>query len=158
MAGQTLEPLDLLLRVATEADARQIAAWGYAPLADTERLLDRDRAYYSIANSAGDVVGCCCFGPEARVAGGDYSAPGLDLAAWLRPDLTGFGRGARFVATVATFARALFGPLTFRVSAPADSQAALRACRRAGFQSIGSFSTAGGGAYVQLALDGSRWG
>jgi GNAT superfamily N-acetyltransferase len=134
--------------VTTEDDARLIGAWG-AELADAARLLDRDRAYYSIVNPEGEVVGCCCFGPEARPAGAGYSGPGLDLAAWLRPDLRGFGRGARFVVTILTFARGLFGPLTFRTSVSTTSAAALRACRRAGFQPLASFSTPAA-TYVQL--------
>ena len=143
-------PLDLLLRVMTADDARQVAGWGYAELADFSRLLDRDRAYYSVANSEGEVVGCCCFGPEARQPGGDYAAPGIDLAAWLRPDLTGFGRGARFAATVLTFARALFGGMPLRVSVSAIDKRALRACRRAGFQPLASFHDAGGRLWRQL--------
>lgn len=144
-----LAPLDLLLRVTTEADARQIAGWGYAALADANRLLDRERAYYSIINPADEVVGCCCFGPESRVEGGDYSTPGLDLAAWLRPDLTGFGRGARFVGTVLTFARGLFGSIGFRTTVPAHDNGALRACQRAGFRRTGAFRRADGAEFVQ---------
>ena len=149
MSGRA-EPLDLLLRVMTGDDARQVAGWGYAELADTGRLLDRDRAYYSVANSEGEVVGCCCFGLEARQPGGDYAASSIDLAAWLRPDLTGFGRGARFVATVLTFARALFAGMPLRVTAPAANKRALRSCRRAGFQPLASFSDAAGREWRQL--------
>ncbi len=145
-----LAPLDLLLRVTTEEDARLIARWGYPALADTDRLLDRDRAYYSVTNPAGEVVGCCCFGPEARCPQGDYSSPGLDLAAWLRPDLTGYGRGARFAATILTFARALFGPLAFRTTVVASDTHTLTICRRAGFRTLSKFKTESGAEYVQL--------
>jgi GNAT superfamily N-acetyltransferase len=145
-----LKPLDLLLRVMTEADARQVAGWGISDLSDLPRLLDRDRAYYSVANAADDVVGCCCFGPEARREGGDYSGSGLDLAAWLRPDLQGFGRGARFVVTILTFTRALFGALPFRTVVPTGSRAAMRACRRAGFREMATFTGSDGIEYAQL--------
>jgi RimJ/RimL family protein N-acetyltransferase len=137
----------------TEDDAREVAGWGYATLAGLAPLLDRDRAYYSIANAEGEVVGCCCFGPEARQPGGDYAAPGPDFAAWLRPDLTGFGRGARFVITVLTFARALFGALPFRTTVPAANQPALYACRRAGFRPILTFTAADGAKYLQLGWE-----
>ncbi|HLG69377.1 MAG TPA: hypothetical protein VK009_03025 [Chloroflexota bacterium] len=156
MAVGQLVPLDLLLRVTTEDDARLIAAWAYAGLADQARLLDRDRAYYSVVNPAGEVVGCSCFGPEARREGGDYSGPGLDLAAWLRPDLTGFGRGARFVATILTFARGLFGPLTFRTTVPAADARTLRACRRAGFRTAASFHSPDGAEHLQLLFDSAK--
>lgn len=152
-ANASLEPLDLLLRVLTEEDARQVVGWGYAALAELTPLLDRDRAYYSVANAAGEVVGCCCFGPEARQPGGDYTAPGLDLAAWLRPDLTGFGRGTRFVATVITFARALFGPLPLRVTVPRKDHRALHACAQVGFRPVGRFGGHGATAYVQLVWE-----
>ena len=148
-----LAPLDLQLRVTTEDDARQVFGWGYPTLADMARLLDRDRAYYSITNAAGEVVGCCCFGPEARLPGGDYASPGLDLAAWLRPDLIGFGRGARFVLTVLTFARALFGPLAFRATVASGNRRGLRACRRAGFRPRASFTGPDGAEYQQLVFD-----
>ncbi len=145
-----LKPLDLALRVITEDDAARIGAWGYAALADRARLLDRDRAYYAVVNPEGEVVGCCCFGPEARVPGVEYVATGLDLAAWLRPDLTGFGRGARFVATVLAFAQALFGRLTFRVTV--CDERAFRACRRAGFLPLASCLAPDGIEYLQLAI------
>jgi RimJ/RimL family protein N-acetyltransferase len=150
-----LAPLDLLLRVTTEDDAQLIARWGYPALADTSRLLDRDRAYYSVTNPAGEVVGCCCFGPEARHPDGDYSAPGLDLAAWLRPDLTGYGRGARFVATMLTFARGLFGQLAFRATVAAANKPALTACRRAGFRTVGRFRAEDGAEYLHLLFSPS---
>jgi RimJ/RimL family protein N-acetyltransferase len=139
--------------VTTEDDARLIGGWGYAGLGGPARLLDRERAYYSVVNPAGEVVGCCCFGPEARRDGGDYGGPGLDLAAWLRPDLCGFGRGARFVATILTFARGLFGPLTFRTTVPAGDVRTVRACRRAGFRPAGSFPCADGAEWLLLLFD-----
>lgn len=154
MAAGPLTPLDLLLRVTSEDDARQIVTWGYPALADASRLLDRERAYYTVTNPAGEVVGCCCFGPEARMPGGDYSGPGLDLAAWLRPDLTGFGRGAHFVVTILTFARGLFGRLVFRATVGAAEKRTLRACGRAGFLRLAAFTAEDGQDYLQLLFEG----
>ncbi|MBV8084158.1 MAG: N-acetyltransferase [Chloroflexi bacterium] len=159
-------PLDLQLRVMTEADARQVAGWRYpepygvfalGPEA-VPRLLDRERAYYSVVNSEGDLVGFCCFGPEARVDGGEYGTSGLDVAAALRPDLTGFGRGARFAATILTFARGLFGPIVFRVTVPARDARALRVAQQAGFVPAVGFRGSRGRRYVQLLLDRARIG
>ena len=37
------------------------------------------------------LIGFCCFGPDARVTGFAYDEDSLDIGAGLRPDLTGRG-------------------------------------------------------------------
>jgi ribosomal-protein-alanine N-acetyltransferase len=90
----TFNPMD-------EASARLIPEWRYdAPYdiynvapGDVEKemqlLLDPQNAYHTITDEHGDLVAYCCFGLDAQVPGGDYSAAALDIGLGVRPDLTG---------------------------------------------------------------------
>src|SRR5690242_17423923 len=97
--------------------ATAILTWEYPPPydiynvgperrgAESARLIDPANSYRA-AFSGEDLVGFCCFGPDARVAGGDYRAAALDLGAGLRPDLTGRGEGSAFLREVTHVASA----------------------------------------------------
>src|SRR5262245_11009242 len=52
-------------------------------------FVDPRNMYYQIEGERGDFVAFCCFGWDAQVAGGDYSAEALDVGLGVRPDLTG---------------------------------------------------------------------
>jgi ribosomal-protein-alanine N-acetyltransferase len=56
-------------------------------------LTDPAMGYYSVWDEVGELVAVRCFGPDARVPGGDYSAEALNTGGGLRPDLTGRGLG-----------------------------------------------------------------
>lgn len=73
------------------------------------------------------------FGSDARVPGGDYSTPGLDIGLGVKPSLIGRGRGRRYVEAVVGFAREAFDVEPLRVTIAAQNQAALRVWSLAGF-------------------------
>jgi ribosomal-protein-alanine N-acetyltransferase len=131
-----------------ESSARAVLAWRYAPPYDVYNaapggvalaaLLDPDN-HYLVALRARAVVGFCCFGPDARVAGGDYSAEALDVGAGLRPDLTGRGSGAAFLGAVVALAARHAGARRLRATVAAFNVRALQACARVGFREAGRF-------------------
>lgn len=140
----------------TEADARAILAWRYdepyaiynADPATIEEsiaaLLDPANAYFAALGLDGAVVGHCCFGPDARVPGGDYADPdALDVGLGLRPDLTGGGQGQCFVRAVLAFGRARFAPTRFRLTVAAFNVRAQRVYARAGFGVVNRFARGG---------------
>jgi RimJ/RimL family protein N-acetyltransferase len=140
-------------RLISEEDARAILQWRYeAPYSiynpdpanleeDLEGFLDPRYAYHSIATEQGELVGYCCFGPDARVPGGDYSRDALDVGAGLRPDLTGRGLGPGFLNAILDFAEEKFEPAAFRATVAAVNRRALRAWEKVGFQPVATFAS-----------------
>lgn len=135
----------------SEANARAIASWRYQPpydlynpnSGDTEQVvqgfLDPENAYYSITDENGDLVAYCCFGPDGQVPGGDYRLSALDIGLGVRPDLTGLGRGRRYVRAVLEFARRTFAPVALRVTVAQFNRRALRVWEKAGFRRVQAF-------------------
>ena len=129
----------------TEGEARDILDWHYpspydiydAPpdraQASLRSLLDPANAYFGISNMQGELQAFCCFGPDARVPGGDYSTEALDVGLGLRPDLAGQGRGSEFVQALLDFASGEFLPAAFRVTVAQFNERALRVWEKAGF-------------------------
>lgn len=138
--------MTLQFRPITASDAHTISDWRYkSPYEiynpDPEHvpellaaMLRPEYAYHTITDEAGDIVGFCCFGPDARVPGGDYQTPALDIGMGMRPDLTGRGQGHIFVKAVLNFARLHFDSTTFRVTIAAFNQRAQRVWKKIGFQ------------------------
>lgn len=136
--------------------ARAVLSWRYDPpydlynadpakqAADLATLLDPANRYYVATDAAGDIVGYCCFGADARVAGGDYAdATLLDVGLGLRPDLTGHGSGPAFVRAVLAFGRTTLGARRYRLTVAAFNERAIRAYERVGFRTIGRFRRGG---------------
>lgn len=134
-----------------EASARETLTWRYEPPHDfynpdpakadesVQAFLDPRNAYHAITDDDGDLVGYCCFGLDARVPGGDYSADALDVGLKMRPDLTGQGRGLGFVTAILDFARQIFAPRAFRVTVAAFNRRATRVYEKAGFERVQVF-------------------
>jgi RimJ/RimL family protein N-acetyltransferase len=148
--------MDVTFRPMTETDARAILAWRYDepyaiynadPTAREEgiaALLDPANAYFAAVSPDDGVVGYCCFGPDARVPGGDYADPdALDVGLGLRPDLTGGGQGLGFVRAMLAFGRAHFAATRFRMTVAAFNVRAQRVYARAGFGVAGRFTRGG---------------
>jgi [ribosomal protein S18]-alanine N-acetyltransferase len=102
-------------------------------------LLDPDNAYQTLRDERGDIVAFCCFGADAQVAGGDYSATALDVGLGVRPDLTGQGHGLDYVLAVLAFAAAQFNVAVFRVTIALFNQRARRVWEKAGFVEVHRF-------------------
>lgn len=146
-----------------EASAREIVSWLYDPpyevyncdpnaLEETvQGLLKPHYHYYSVWNEAGELIGYRCFGEDGRVPGGDYHAAALDMGGGLRPDLTGQGRGGRFMEAAFAFARRHFAPVAFRATVAAFNTRALRVCEQVGYRQVQTFvSTHTGQLFVVL--------
>ncbi|NUM43871.1 MAG: GNAT family N-acetyltransferase [Anaerolineales bacterium] len=133
--------------------AREIASWQYPPPYDVysyapnqleenvEWLLTPHFHYYTVWNKQGELVGYRCFGEDARVPGGDYSADALDMGGGLRPDLTGMGLGARFMEAAFAFAKEQFAPTAFRATVMAFNKRALSVCTRVGYRQVQQFES-----------------
>jgi ribosomal-protein-alanine N-acetyltransferase len=160
--GFTFLPMD-------ETSARAVLAWRYEgpykqyntdpdEMEDTVRvLLDPQNAYYRIEDEAGNLAGYCCFGPDARVPGGNYRGEALDLGLGVRPDLTGRGRGLAYVEAALDFARWTFGPTEFRVVVAEWNKRALRVWQKAGFLPVQTFARSQDGmAFVILKKQENR--
>lgn len=133
------------------ADAQAIVTWQYQPPYDfynrdasaiaTEinALLNPENAYYAVTNKQNDLIAFQCFGQDAQVPGGDYSADALDIGVGLRPDLTGEGLGLPLVVAGLEFAKSIYSPAAFRVTVATFNQRAMRVWEKAGFQSVQVF-------------------
>jgi RimJ/RimL family protein N-acetyltransferase len=148
----TFEPMDA-------AHAHTILTWRYDPpyaiydiapppeaVAEVVRFfVDPLNKYYQIEDERGDFVAFCCFGWDAQVPGGDYSADALDVGLGVRPDRTGQGRGQSYVTSVLEFARRTFAPPTFRATIAAFNTRAQRTWQKVGFQPIQTFASSNDG-------------
>jgi [ribosomal protein S18]-alanine N-acetyltransferase len=146
-SGLRFTPLD-------EDDVEEILHWRYAgelsvygfdtpdPAARAEEkrdLLDSANQYHAARSVTGELVGFCCFGPDARVPGGDYAEPALDVGLGLRPDLVGQGLGLPFLNAILNFARGSAKPPRFRLTVAAFNRRAVRVYERAGFETVARF-------------------
>lgn len=145
-----------------EEDARAVLRWRYAEPYDfynadpdaleseVRKLLDPANSYYGVTDGRGALVAYCCFGPDARVPGGDYGPDALDVGAGLRPDLTGAGLGLSMLRAVLRFGDRRFAPPAFRATVAAWNERALLVCERAGFRAAARFEGEGGGSFTVL--------
>jgi RimJ/RimL family protein N-acetyltransferase len=142
-----------------EASARAIHTWRYAPPYDVyngagdvgafvQTLLDPRNAYHTIRDVRGSLIAYCCFGPDARVPGGDYDEDTLDVGLGMRPDLTGQGRGPGMLVAILDFARRTFAPPALRVTVAAFNQRAQKVYQKAGFRVIQEFTRSDGMPFV----------
>ncbi len=148
--------MDYIFKELTEADARDVLSWRYDPPYDmynadpaqgeenVATLLDPDNRYFAATAAEGQLVGYCCYGPDARVAGGDYRDPGaLDVGLGMRPDLTGQGHGHAFFNAVLAFGRERCGARRYRLSVAAFNRRAILVYARARFRPLSRFRRGG---------------
>ena len=143
--------MNLVFQAMTEASARQILAWRYAPPYDLYNAnpanLDEDIAYfvdppnqyYEVLAETGAVVAFRCFGVDAQVPGGDYSTDALDTGGGMRPDLTGKGLGLTVIRAGLEFGQRVYQPRAFRVTVAEFNERALKTCERAGYRRVNTF-------------------
>lgn len=117
-------------------------------------MLDPATQYYAVHDERGDLVGYCCFGPDARVPGGDYSDDSiLDVGFGLRPGLTGRGNGPVFVEAIVSFARTALGRRHLRVTVAAWNRRAIRVYEKAGFRTTLTFTHSSPGGLANGSTD-----
>ncbi len=142
----------------TQEEAEAIAGWQYEPpydfydaRADDEDLSDllnarrRTGRTFAAKDQSGEIVGFFSYGRE-----NDAVVVGLGL----RPDLTGCGLGAQFVAAGLAFGRELFMPRRFRLSVAAFNERAIKVYERAGFVRTRAFDhTTNGGVFPFVEME-----
>jgi [ribosomal protein S18]-alanine N-acetyltransferase len=122
----------------SQEEAEAIAEWHYpepysfynwsADVDDLQELLDpalRGDAYWAVRDDSDELVGHFSFKPK-----GDAVEIGLGL----RPDLTGRGLGADFLAAGLEFARTRFAPERFTLAVATFNERAIKVYERAGFR------------------------
>jgi [ribosomal protein S18]-alanine N-acetyltransferase len=105
------------VRLLTPADAAAIAFWRYPGVYSTYEF-DEPPAFDSdtwAVTEAGELVGYCCFGGPARIAGAEEAPGTLDVGYGLAPDRMGQGLGPSFVGTIIEFALSRFDPQRLRL-------------------------------------------
>ncbi|WP_249019520.1 GNAT family N-acetyltransferase [Conexibacter sp. S30A1] len=130
----------------SEADARAITSWRYAPPydfydgseADVVVMLDPVNRYRSI-RFEGELVGYVCVGPDARVAGQLAASEIDDIGYGFRPDLTGRGIASGWLPEVLETLDDLLRAPRQRVVVAAWNERSLAVARRLGFRDAASF-------------------
>ncbi len=107
--------------------------------ASIECYLEPDYHYYSLWQGD-ELIAFRCFGEDARVRGGDYSADALDMGGGLRPDLTGRGLGTSVMQAAFEFAKIEFKPAAFRATVAGFNLRAQKVCQRVGYREIERFN------------------
>lgn len=121
----------------SQEDAEAVSAWHYpepysfydwtADADDLRELLEpalRGEAYWAVRNDTDELVGYFSFKPKAGM---------VEVGLGLRPDLTGRGLGAAFLAAGLEFARTLFAPERFTLAVATFNERAIKVYERAGF-------------------------
>ena len=121
----------------SQDDAEAIAEWRYpepysfydwtADPDDLRELLEparRGDAYWAVRDEADELVGHFSFKPKGGA---------VEIGLGLRPDLTGRGLGASFLAAGLEFARERFAPERFVLSVATFNERAITVYERAGF-------------------------
>ena len=136
----------------TEQEANEVLRWRYDDLTvmlqpveqnfddDLHALLLPEFNYYAVYDDANELVGFCCYGEDAQVIGGDYTAPALDVGMGLRPDLVGQGRAQAFLQAVLEWGSLHFAPEMFRCTVAAANPRSQRMFARAGFMAVQRFA------------------
>jgi [ribosomal protein S18]-alanine N-acetyltransferase len=121
----------------TQEEAEAIAEWHYpdpysfydwsADPDDLRELLDpalRGDAYWAVRDDEGELVGHFSFKPKEDA---------VEIGLGLRPDLTGRGLGAAFLASGLEFGRTRFTPDRFTLAVATFNERAINVYERAGF-------------------------
>jgi ribosomal-protein-alanine N-acetyltransferase len=129
----------------TQENAQKIINWRYQPPydiydpvpEDLDAFFNPEYRYHQVLDQRGELIGYCCYGADARVAGGDYrqgEPEVLDVGIGLKPQLTGQGLGKDFVGAVLKFARKAYRPEYFRVTVADFNQRSRKTFQNLGFK------------------------
>jgi ribosomal-protein-alanine N-acetyltransferase len=158
---------DSIVRPLRPEEATDVAAWAYEPPHDIYNgdpehpedflAIDDDGCgYYAIATADGDeVVGFCCFGPEARVVGQSPEADTLDVGGGVRPDRVSQRLATQAFPLILQFGHDRFRPRQFRTAVAAFNERSLRLCASAGFREVRRFEGPGR-EFVELIREGPQ--
>ncbi|MCJ8010911.1 GNAT family N-acetyltransferase [Paenibacillus sp. KQZ6P-2] len=135
-------------------DAAAIASWKYphpydlysmdGSEEDISDLMNGD--YVSVRSEEGEIIGFYCTGNSARVPGGydagiyhDESL--VDFGLGMNPELTGQGRGTRFVEEGIAYVKRSYPEKGIRLVVATFNGRAMRTYEKAGFKHFGVFTS-----------------
>jgi RimJ/RimL family protein N-acetyltransferase len=131
-----------------EPSAWKITRWRYGGRysiydgsEELSALLAPEHRYFG-AWHGDELVGYCCFGPDARVPGGNYrrgEPEVLDMGGGLRADLAGRRLGQTLAQQALHFAVELLHPSVLRVTVLRSNTRARALCRQLGFRETHRF-------------------
>lgn len=156
---------DLHFRPMTEAHARNVLSWRYEGAyafynikGEPEEILPEmlNGSQWAIERG-GELIGFVALGAVAQVPGGWSSGvyeryPGLDVGLGMRPDLTGRGMGAEFVAACISFAREEAKPEELRLVVATFNRRAITVYERVGFRRGPTFRSGTPGGDTEFLL------
>ncbi len=142
------------IRPFAECEARAVASWTYEqPFdiynGDPTRFEDylsidgRGHGFYALADSEREIVGFCCFGEEARVAGQAPLDGVVDVGGGVRPDLVSHGIATSLFPAIIDFAVSTFHPTHLRCAIASFNERSTRLCLAAGFSVVRLFDDPG---------------
>ena len=132
-----------------------MAAWAYQPpyeIYDGDPQLRQSYlsvdpggfGYYAVVDSiTRDMIGFCCFGPEARVEGQEPVEGTIDIGGGVHPGLLSEGIATELLPLVMDFARDRFAPEQFRTAVASFNERSTRLCLSAGFEIVRRFEGPG---------------
>jgi ribosomal-protein-alanine N-acetyltransferase len=129
------------VRPLTEAHGRDIATWRYPDryaTYDIDVVVTAADGYWAVVDEGAELVGYCCFGPEARVPGVDEEQGTLDIGYGLRPDLIGRGLGRGFVTAIVEFGIAMRSPQRVRLLILSWNRRSRAVAEALGFETSGT--------------------
>jgi ribosomal-protein-alanine N-acetyltransferase len=145
------------VRPMTVGEAVDLANWRYGgdwsvyDLSTPQRVLDNLSSYYTVA-IGNDLIGFCCIGVEARVAGMQADPAIVDVGMGMNPQLVGRGNGARFGEIVLQYLDGCHPGVTLRAAVQAWNERSLRLTRRLGFEDAGELIAVQGGRSVSYRV------
>jgi ribosomal-protein-alanine N-acetyltransferase len=143
------------VRPLSDADALAISAWRYPGPYSTYNVAEMyssERGVWAVDRGS-ELVGYCCFGPEARVPGVDEQEGTLDVGYGMDPELVGRGFGRSFVGAILDFALAEFAPKRFRLLILGWNQRSAKVARALAFQEEGMVRSVAGDFLVMVRIN-----
>lgn len=137
-AGPTVpDPVPpLRVRQLTIEDGLAVAGWsrpGAWRIEDALEAPEPDEGYWAVVDASDRLLGFCCLGAAARVAGQPADEWVLDVAIGIRPQLAGRGWGGELGRAAVAYARAVALDRRVRTTVPAWNTAGRRAAEQSGF-------------------------
>jgi RimJ/RimL family protein N-acetyltransferase len=141
----------------TPEDAERVGAWRYRDgwaaydLPSARPILDALSDYHAVV-AGNDLVGFCCIGEAARIAGLVEYDGVLDLGLGMDPNLVGEGRGPVFGNAVLRYLAHRHPGRSIRAVVQSWNRRSLRLTRRLGFEEVGDLTAVQGGKSVTYRI------
>ena len=144
--------MNFATRDMSEADAQAIGNWRYPKPYDIYNCEDSEDnrrelldGTYRAVSVQGELFGFYCTGTSAQVPAGEkfelYPEGPIDLVLGMKPDKTGAGRGADFLAFVLREVDCRHPGKPLRLTVAQFNSRAMGLYAKAGFVSVGEFTT-----------------